>query len=165
MEVYRSPKAKKQVEQPKAIYYSRTRLIIGAVLWSLAVAFFGALAWRSRTETGALAFAGVVTLGAAWMFFSCVRPLGSLDTPVLLIGRDGIRFPDGVLIAWADMEENVYFHHSYMGLPIMKLVQIKTTLKKPRLKKLRVSALAMSSDEYMALCDSYSQGESPSVAR
>ncbi|WP_199738539.1 hypothetical protein [Corallococcus sp. CA054B] len=107
----------------------------------------------------------LITLASAWMLFNCIRALGKLDRPVRLIGRDGIRFPDGVLIAWGDMEENVYYAQSYMGLPILKMVQIKTTLAKPRVKKLRVAALAMDSDEYMALCDSYSQGGGAPAAR
>jgi hypothetical protein len=45
------------------------------------------------------------------------------------------------------------------------MVQIKTTLAKPRVKKLRVSALAIDSDEYLALCDSYSQRGGAPAAR
>lgn len=44
---------------------------------------------------------------------------------------------------------------------ILKLVQVKTTLAKPKVKKQRVAALAMNGDEYLALCDSYSQGVMP----
>jgi hypothetical protein len=54
---------------------------------------------------------------------------------------------------------------SYMGIPILKRVQIKTTLAKPKVKKQRVSALAMDSDEYLALCDNYSQGVMPVTTR
>jgi hypothetical protein len=95
------------------------------------------------------------------MFFTCVKCLGSLGKPALLIGRDGIRFDDGVLIAWDEMKENTYIDQSYMGIPILKLVQVKTTLAKPKVKKQRVAALAMNGDEYLALCDSYSQGVMP----
>ncbi|RKH67349.1 hypothetical protein [Corallococcus aberystwythensis] len=158
MEIYRSPQSKKQAEQPRAIYYSRARLIAGVVIWTLATVFFGVLTWKSLSKSNVWIFVALITLASAWMFFNCVRGLGKLDTPVLLIGRDGIRFPDGVLIAWEDMQENLYLDQSYMGLPVMKMVQIKTTLAKPRVKKMRVSALAMDSDEYLALCDSYSQG-------
>ncbi len=108
MEIYRSPQSRKRAEKPRAIYYSRTRLIAGVVIWVLATVLFG---------------------------------------------------------AWEDMEENVYLDQSYMGLPVLKMAQIKTTLAKPRVKKLRVSALAMDSDEYMALCDSYSQGGLPPATR
>ncbi|RYZ40003.1 MAG: hypothetical protein EOO71_17865 [Myxococcaceae bacterium] len=165
MEIYRNPQTKKKAEQPHAVYNSRLKLIAGAVLWALALAFFGALTYRSLGETGAMAFFGVVVLGAGWMFFNCVKGLGSLDKPALLIGRDGIRFADGVLIGWDEMQENLYVDQSYMGIPILKMVQVKTTLAKPRVKKQRVSALAIDSDEYLALCDNYSQGVMPATTR
>ncbi|GMU03837.1 hypothetical protein [Corallococcus caeni] len=158
MEIYRSPQSRKQAEQPRGIYYSRLKLISGVVIWTLATVFFGVLTWQSLPKSNVWIFVAFITLASAWMFFNCVTALGKLDKPVLLIGRDGIRFPDGVLIAWEDMQENLYVDQSYMGLPVLKMVQIKTTLAKPRVKKMRVSALAMDSDEYMALCDSYSQG-------
>ncbi|NPD22954.1 hypothetical protein [Corallococcus exiguus] len=158
MEIYRSPQSKKQAEKPRAIYYSRGKLIAGVVIWIVATGLFGVLTVRALPVSNIWIAVALITLASAWMLFNCVRGLGKLDSPVLLIGRDGIRFPDGVLIAWGDMEENVYLDQSYMGLPVMKMVQIKTTLAKPRVKKMRVSALAMDSDEYMALCDSYSQG-------
>ncbi|RKH61962.1 hypothetical protein [Corallococcus llansteffanensis] len=165
MEIYRSPQAKKQAQQPHAIYYSRFKLIAGALLWALALAFFGLLTWRALGQTGAMVFFAVVTLGAAVMLVKCLMPLGRLDKPALLIGRDGVRFADGVLIAWDEMQENVYFNQSYMGIPILKLVQIKTTLDKPRVKKQRVAALDMDSDKYLALCDTYSQGAMPTATR
>ncbi|NOK34776.1 hypothetical protein HMI49_16375 [Corallococcus exercitus] len=165
MEIYRSPQSRKQAEQPRAIYYSRARLIAGVVIWTLGTVFFGALTWKSLPQGNIWIFVALITLASAWMFFNCVTALGKLDKPVLLIGRDGIRFPDGVLIAWGDMEENLYVDQSYMGLPVIKMVQIKTTLAKPRVKKMRVSALAMNSDEYMALCDSYSQGGGAAATR
>ncbi|CAM4527025.1 hypothetical protein HRD49_37580 [Corallococcus exiguus] len=165
MEIYRSPQSKKQAEKPRAIYYSRGKLIAGVVIWIVATGLFGVLTVRALPVSNIWIAVALITLASAWMLFNCVRGLGKLDSPVLLIGRDGIRFPDGVLIAWGDMEENVYLDQSYMGLPVMKMVQIKTTLAKPRVKKLRVSALAMDSDEYMALCDSYSQGGGAPAAR
>lgn len=165
MEIYRSPQSRKQAEKPRAIYYSRGKLIAGVVIWIVATGFFGVLTVRSLPVSNIWIAIALITLAAAWMLFNCIRGLGKLDTPVLLIGRDGIRFPDGVLIGWGDMEENLYLSQSYMGLPILKMVQIKTTLAKPRVKKMRVFALSMDSDEYMALCDSYSQGVLPPAAR
>ncbi|MCP3142962.1 hypothetical protein [Pyxidicoccus xibeiensis] len=158
MEIYSSEQAKKKTQQPKAIYYSRARLIAGAVIWAVSIAGFGALTYRAGSAQGAMAVFAVITLLAAWMFFNCVKPLGRLDTPALLIGKDGIRFDDGMLIGWDDMQENTYISQSYMGIPILKLIQIKTTLDKPKVKKLRVAALDLDSDQYLALCDSYSQG-------
>ncbi|PTL83404.1 hypothetical protein [Vitiosangium sp. GDMCC 1.1324] len=165
MQIYSSAQTKKKTEQPHAIYYSRTKLISGAVIWTLGMAFFGLLTYRLRAETGAMLLTGLVTFGAIRMFFNCVRPLGSLDKPALIIGKDGIRFEDGLLIGWDDMQENVYLNQTYMGIPILKMVQIKTTLDKPKVKKMRVAALALDSDEYLALCDSYSQGATPSATR
>lgn len=157
MEIYSSARTKAKSDQPVSFYYSRTKLIVGAVIWTLSTAFFGALTYRSIGQTGAMAFCGFITATSIWMFFNCIKPLGSLDTPVLTIGRDGILFPDGVLIAWDDMKENTYVDQSYMGIPIAKAVVVKTTLKKPKVKQLRVAALQMSSDEYLAECDRYSQ--------
>ncbi|RKG56483.1 hypothetical protein D7X30_23225 [Corallococcus sp. AB011P] len=165
MEIYRSPQSKKQAEKPRAIYYSKGKLIAGVVIWIVATGLFGVLTVRALPVSNIWIAVALITLASAWMLFNCVRGLGKLDRPVLLIGRDGIRFPDGVLIAWGDMAENVYLDQSYMGLPVIKMVQIKTTLAKPRVKKMRVSALAMDSDEYMALCDSYSQGGGVPAAR
>ncbi|RKH38263.1 hypothetical protein D7X55_34160 [Corallococcus sp. AB049A] len=165
MEIYRSPQSRKQAEKPRAIYYSRGKLIAGVVIWVLATLGFGALTVHALPVSNLWVAIALITLCAAWMLFNCIRGLGRLDRPVLLIGRDGIRFPDGVLIGWGDMKENVYYAQSYMGIPILKMVRIKTTLAKPRVKKLRVAALAMDSDEYMALCDSYSQGGGVPAAR
>jgi hypothetical protein len=161
MEIYRSPKSKKQSEQPRAIYYSRTKLIAGVVIWILGSAFFGVLTFKLLPQGAVAVLPGAIFLAAVWMLYNCVMGLGKLDKPVLLIGRDGIRFPDGVLIAWEDMEENLYLEQSYMGIPTLKMVQIKTRLEKPRVKKMRVSALTLNSDEYLALCDSYSEGGAP----
>ncbi|RKH46860.1 hypothetical protein [Corallococcus sicarius] len=165
MEIYRSPQTKKKAEQPHAVYYSRFKLIVGVVIWTLALALFGGLTWNAIGQTGAMAVFAFITFGAVVMLFKCIRPLGSLGKPALLIGRDGIRFEDGVLIAWDEMEENVYFNQSYMGIPILKLVQVKTTLDKPKVKKQRVAALDMDSEKYLALCDTYSQGTMPTATR
>lgn len=158
MQIYSSTQTKKKTEQPREIYYSRTKLIVGAVIWTLGTAFFGLLTYRMKAEPGMMVLIGLITLAAAWMLFNCVKPLGSLDKPALIIGKDGIRFDDGLLIGWGDMEENTYISQTYMGIPILKMVQIKTTLDRPKVKKMRVAALAINSDEYLALCDSYSQG-------
>lgn len=165
MEIYSSAQRKQKAVQPRAIYYSRTKLILGTIIWSVALACFGLFTYRFRSEPLALALGALVTFGAARMLFYCIKPLGSLDTPALLIGRDGIRFDDGLLIGWNDIRENTYLSQSYMGIPTLKLIEIKTTLPRPKVKRLRVAALQLDSDEYLELCDSYSQGALPPATR
>ncbi|GHH03796.1 hypothetical protein [Comamonas sp. JC664] len=157
MEIYSSSQTKQKAQKPREIYYSRTKLIVGAVIWTLASAFFGALTARLAGETGILVVCGLMTLCMLWMLYGCIRGLLNVDKPALIIGREGIRFADGLLIAWEDIEENTYYSQSYMGIPTLKLIQIKTTLKKPKVKKMRVAALDIDSDEYLELCDAYSQ--------
>ncbi|AKQ63730.1 hypothetical protein A176_000642 [Myxococcus hansupus] len=157
MEIYSSAQNRQKAQKPREIYYSRTKLIVGAVIWTLASTFFGALTLRLLGQTGAMALCGFLTACMVWMLVGCIRGLTSLDKPALIIGREGIRFADGLLIAWEDMQENMYYSQSYMGIPTLKLIQIKTTLKKPKVKKMRAAALDIDSDEYLELCDAYSQ--------
>ncbi|MBZ4402389.1 hypothetical protein VZQ01_02035 [Myxococcus faecalis] len=160
MELYRSAQSKAKSNQPQHFYYSRTKLIIGTVIWVVATAFFGYLAFAARDKGAAvLAIAGLILFGCLVMLVNCIKPmvLGKMDQPGLTIGHDGIHFADGVHIAWEHIEENTYLDQSYMGIPIGKFVVIKTTLKKPKGKQYRVAALDMSSDEYLATCDRYSQ--------
>ena len=157
MEIYSSAQNKQKAQKPREIYYSRTKLIVGAVIWTLASAFFGALTLRLLGDTGVMALCAALTACMLWMLYGCVRGLTSLDKPALIIGREGIRFADGLLLAWEDIVENTYYSQSYMGIPTLKLIQIKTTLKKPKVKKMRVAALDIDSDEYLELCEAYSQ--------
>ncbi|MCY1075823.1 hypothetical protein [Archangium lansingense] len=165
MEIYSSSQNKQKTQKPREVYYSRTKLIVGALIWTLATAFFGALTFRMMGNTSGMAVGAVITCAALWMLYGCLRPLGKLDKPALTIGRDGISFEDGLLIGWGDMTENTYLSQSYMGIPTLKLIQIKTTLKKPKVKKMRVAALDIDSDEYLALCDTYSQSAVMAPAR
>jgi hypothetical protein len=159
MEIYSSAKSKATSDKPHEFYYSRTRLIAGAIIWSMGSAFFLVLTAMAIPKTGAGYLVGLIALASVWMLINCIRGLGKLHTPALVIGRDGVLFPDGQLIDWDDMEENTYLNQTYMGLiPIGRYVVIKTRLKKPKTKKLRVFALDMTSDEYLALCDRYSGG-------
>lgn len=156
MEIYSSSQNKQKTQKPREVYYSRTKLIIGAVIWTVASALCGVLTFRLADSPGVMALCGAINLCMLWMLYNCIRPMGNLDKPALIIGREGIRFEDGLLIEWADMTENTYYSQSYMGIPTVKLIQIKTTLDKPKLKKMRVSALDIDSDEYLELCDIYS---------
>ncbi|MFY1826094.1 hypothetical protein ACN47A_09285 [Myxococcus fulvus] len=159
MELYRSAQSKAKSNQPQHFYYSRTKLIAGTILWVVATAGFGYLTFAARNSgLVVLAIVGFVLFGCLGMLVNCIKPLGKLDQPGLTIGHDGIHFADGVHIAWEHIEENTYLDQSYMGIPIGKFVVVKTTLKKPKSKQYRVAALDMSSDEYLATCDRYSQG-------
>ncbi|AGC44607.1 hypothetical protein MYSTI_03295 [Myxococcus stipitatus DSM 14675] len=157
MEIYRSQKSKAKAEKPHEFYYSKNKLIAGTVLWS--VVSMGAIALSvvaiSKSNAGWLAAAIAATM--VWMLIGCIRGLTNLNTPVLVIGADGILFPDGVLIAWEDIEENTYLSQSYMGIPTGRFISVTTRLKKPKRKALRVFALDMTSDEYLEICDRYIQ--------
>ncbi|MFP2964365.1 hypothetical protein ACLEPN_43360 [Myxococcus sp. 1LA] len=157
MEIYSSSQNKQRTQKPREVYYSRTKLIIGTIIWTVASAGCGVLTFRLANSPGAMLLCGAVNLCMVWMLYGCIRGLGRLDKPALVIGRDGLRFEDGQLIEWADITENVYYSQSYMGIPTLKLIQVKTTLDKPKMKKMRAAALDIDSDEYLELCDAYSQ--------
>ncbi|MCP3102412.1 hypothetical protein LZ198_26420 [Myxococcus sp. K15C18031901] len=157
MEIYSSAQSKTKAEKPRQIFYSRTRLILGVIIWILASAFFGTLTSRAGSATGAMAAGAVFTLLALWMLYNCIRGLTRLDKPVLVISREGIQFDDGVLIHWEDMTANTYLDQSYVGIPVYRAIEIKTTLAKPKRKHVRVSALEVGSDEYLEICDHYSR--------
>ncbi|MBJ6761570.1 hypothetical protein JGU66_12405 [Myxococcaceae bacterium JPH2] len=165
MQIYSSARTKSKAQQPHELYYSRTRLIAGAVAFTGGTLLFGTLTWRLMGEPLFMVLIGLITLATAWMVFNCIRALGRLDKPALVISQEGILFEDGMVIAWDDMEENTFINQTYMGLPLMRMVQIKTRLERPRLKKQRVTALGISSDEYLALCDRYSQDGAPPSRR
>ncbi|QSQ26718.1 hypothetical protein JY651_18085 [Pyxidicoccus parkwayensis] len=165
MAIYSSPQNRQKTQKPREVYYSRTKLIIGTVIWTVASALCGVLTFRLMNSPGAMALCGAVNLCMLWMLYGCIRALGQLDKPALVISREGILFADGLLIEWADMTENTYFSQSYMGIPTLKMIQIKTTLEKPKVKKMRVAALDIDSDEYLELCDVYNQGAALAPAR
>jgi|GEM_PF-514531 len=164
MEIYSSSQNKQRTQKPREVYYSRTKLIIGTIIWVVASSLCGVLTFRLTNSPGAMLLCGAVNLCMVWMLYGCIRALGKLDKPALIIGQDGIRFEDGMLIEWADMTENTYYSQSYMGIPTLKLIQIKTTLDKPKVKKMRVAALDIDGDEYLELCDAYSQRASAASA-
>ncbi|ATB50336.1 hypothetical protein [Corallococcus macrosporus] len=163
MEIYSSSQNKQRTQKPREVYYSRTKLILGTLIWTVASGLFGILTSRLTNSPGVMLVCGAITLCMVWMLYGCIRGLGRLDKPALIIGRDGLRFDDGLLIEWADMTENTYYSQSYMGIPTLKLIQVKTTLDKPKVKKLRAAALDIDSDEYLELCDAYSQSPNPAM--
>jgi len=156
MEIHSSAQSRAKAEKPRQIFYSRTRLIIGGVIWSAATALFGGLTYKGLPDTTVLLIGGIFTLLAAWMLFNCIRGLGRVDKPVLVISRQGIQFDDGVLIHWEHVRENTYLDQSYMGIPVFRAIEVKTTLPKPKRKHVRVSALEIGGDEYLELCSRYS---------
>ena len=82
--------------------------------------------------------------------------LRNIDKPAFVIGHQGLTLENGMLLPWNNIVENIWVNQDYMGIPIGKQIQIRTDLPKPQARVLRrATALEISGDEYLALCDAY----------
>ena len=137
------------------IYRSRTRLLVGALAWALATCFFAYLSWRVHNETGKLVFALFITAWAVWQTVRCLKATANLETPALIFTRAGLKLENGTVIAWDSIQANKYINNIYCGITFAKRIQLKVGKpSKPVL--IPATAMQMSGDDYLALCERYS---------
>lgn len=155
MEIYSSTAQQSQTLADRPVYFSRNRLVAGAIVWSLAALAFGALTLNARGNTGGMAFFGAITAVAIWLVVKCLKRAFGPATPVITFTRGGLKLTDGTVIPWHAINENTYVNQNYVGIPTAKQIQLKTSL--PDRKRVLISAMALeiNGDEYLALCDAY----------
>lgn len=155
MEIYSSTAQQSQTLADRPVYFSRNRLVAGAIVWSLAALAFGALTLNARGNTGGMAFFGAITAIAIWLVIKCLKRAFGPATPVITFTRGGLKLTDGTVIPWHAINENTYVNQNYVGIPTAKQIQLKTSL--PDRKRVLISAMALeiNGDEYLALCDAY----------
>ena len=156
MEIYSSASQQEKTRQDRPVFYSRPRLIAGAVLWVVVACVLAVVCIRAQDKNIGILIAGAFGLLAAWLAVKCIRQLGNIEIPAFVVGHQGLTFENDMLIPWQNIVENTWVNQSYMGIPIGKQIQIKTDLPKPKARVLRrATALEISGDEYLALCDAY----------
>lgn len=155
MEIYSSPAQQSQTLADRPVFFSRNRLIAGAIIWTVAAGVFGFLAARSRDSMGALAFFGAIAAIGVWLVIRCLKRAFSPPTPVITFTRDGLKITDGTVVPWHAINENTYVNQSYVGIPIAKQIQLKTSLPNRKRVMIQAMALEINGDEYLALCDAY----------
>lgn len=156
MEIYSSAAQQEKTRQDRPVYYSRSRLVAGAALWAVVTVVLAVLCLRAQDKNIGIAIAAAFALLTAWLTFKCVKQLGQLQTPAFVVGHQGLMFEGGMLLPWSNITENIWVNQSYMGIPIGRQIQIRTDLPKPKARVLRrATALQISGDEYLALCDAY----------
>ncbi|MET3498217.1 hypothetical protein [Variovorax boronicumulans] len=156
MEIYSSAAQQEKTRHDRPVFYSRSRLIAGTALWAVVTVVLAVLCIRAQDKNiGILIAAGFAVL-TAWLTFKCFNTLRNIDKPALVIGHQGLTLENGMLLPWNNIVENIWVNQDYMGIPIGKQIQIRTDLPKPQARVLRrATALEISGDEYLALCDAY----------
>ncbi len=156
MEIYSSAAQQDKTRQDRPVFYSRSRLIGGTVLWAVVTVVLAVLCIRAQDKNIGILIAACFALLTAWLTFKCFNTLRNIDKPAFVIGHQGLTFENGMLLPWGNITENTWVNQSYVGIPISKQIQIRTDLPKPKARVLRrATALEISGDEYLALCDAY----------
>ncbi|MCD7098260.1 hypothetical protein [Stenotrophomonas sp. MMGLT7] len=155
MDIYRSPGEQQQALSDHPVFYSRSRLLTGVVIWSLAACIFAALTWSVRHKTMGMLFCGALVVIAVLLAVNCIRQLGRLQRPVLVFTQQGLRLDDGRLVPWEAITENRFIVQQYVGITTGRLIRIHTNRSDMPLLMLRAGAMAIGADEYLALCDRY----------
>lgn len=158
MEIYSSASHQAQTLTDRPVYYSRNRLIAGAVIWTVAAVAFGVLATRARANIGGMAFFAAIAAIGVWLVIRCLLRAFGPAKPVITFTRDGLRLTDGAVIPWQAVNENTYVNQTYVGIPIGRQIQLKTSLPDRKRVLIPAMALEISGDEYLALCDAYQAG-------
>lgn len=155
MEIYSSTAQQSQTLADRPVYFSRNRLIAGAVIWTVGALVFGFLAARSRDSMGALAFFAAIAAIGVWLVVKCLTRAFGPATPVITFTRGGLKITDGTVIPWDAINENTYVNQSYVGIPTARQIQLKTSLPNKKRVMIQAMALEINGDEYLALCDAY----------
>ncbi|CAA2102527.1 hypothetical protein [Variovorax paradoxus] len=156
MEIYSSAAQQEKTRQDRPVFYSRSRLIAGIVLWAVVTVLLAVVCIRAKDKNVGILIAACFALLTAWLTFKCFNTLRNIAQPAFVVGHQGLAFENGMVIPWHNIVENIWVNQSYMGIPIGKQIQIRTDLPKPQARVLRrAMALEISGDEYLALCDAY----------
>ncbi|MGJ7574467.1 hypothetical protein ACSFBX_28305 [Variovorax sp. RB2P76] len=156
MEIYSSAAQQEKTRQDRPVFYSRSRLIGGTVLWGVVTLVLAVLCIRAQDKNIGILIAACFALLTAWLTFKCFNTLRNIATPAFVVGHQGLTFENGMMLPWSNIVENTWVNQSYVGIPISRQIQIRTDLPKPKARVLRrATALEISGDEYLALCDAY----------
>jgi hypothetical protein len=156
MEIYSSAAHKEKTRQDRPVFYSRSRLIAGTGLWAVVTIVLAVLCIRAQDKNIGILIAAGFALLTAWLTFKCFNTLRNIGKPAFVVGHQGLTLENGTLLPWDNIIENTWVNQDYMGIPIGKQIQIRTDLPKPLARVLRrATALEISGDEYLALCDAY----------
>ena len=157
MEIYTSQASRSALPPEHHVYYSKTRLLLGSVVVLMVLAFCLYMA-TDPYKKGAFVplFWGAFALGCAFLFFKNVRAFMNASTPALTISQEGIRFNNGKSVVWSDVKDNTYHTQSYNFITTAKAIKIKRHSGGKAIQ-FGAMALALSSDEYLHLCDVYSE--------
>lgn len=155
MEIYSSASHQAQTLADRPVYYSRNRLIVGAVIWTVGAVVFGALAARTRGNLGGMAFFAAIAAIGVWLVIRCLTRAFGTARPVITFTRAGLQVTDGTVIPWDAINENTYVNQTYVGIPTARQIQLKTSLPNRKRVLIQAMALEISADEYLALCDAY----------
>ncbi|MCH3866753.1 hypothetical protein LZB77_09105, partial [Campylobacter jejuni] len=82
----------------RPVYYSRNRLIAGAIIWTVGAVAFGALAARARGNLGGMAFFAAIAAIGVWLVIRCLMRAFGPAQPVFTFTREGLRVKDGTVI-------------------------------------------------------------------
>lgn len=158
MEIYSSTEARADLPAEYPVYRSRTRLLVGLVIWIAGVAGFAYMAFDGYQigQKGVMGMGLFLLLGAVLLLVNCLRGLAAAGTPVIVLGHTGITLPSGQVLAWENMQSNTFVDQTYGFIPMFRGINIETNL--PGQKKIAIPAtsLAISGKEYLELCDAYS---------
>jgi hypothetical protein len=156
MEIYSSAAHKEKTRHDRPVFYSRSRLIAGTGLWAVVTIVLAVLCIRAQDKNSGILIAAGFALLTAWLTFKCFNTLRNIEKPAFVLGHQGLTLENGTLLPWDNIIENTWVNQNYMGIPIGKQIQIRTDLPKPLARVLRrATALEISGDEYLALCDAY----------
>jgi hypothetical protein len=156
MEIYSSAAHKEKTRHDRPVFYSRSRLIAGTGLWAVVTIVLAVLCIRAQDKNSGILIAAGFALLTAWLTFKCFNTLRNIEKPAFVVGHQGLTLENGTLLPWDNIIENTWVNQNYMGIPIGKQIQIRTDLPKPLARVLRrATALEISGDEYLALCDAY----------
>ena len=156
MEIYSSAAHKEKTRHDRPVFYSRSRLIAGTGLWAVVTIVLAVLCIRAQDKNIGILIAAGFALLTAWLTFKCFNTLRNIEKPAFVLGHQGLTLENGTLLPWDNIIENTWVNQNYMGIPIGKQIQIRTDLPKPLARVLRrATALEISGDEYLALCDAY----------
>jgi hypothetical protein len=152
MAVYTSESTRLQLEQPRELFTSPTKMIVELILYTAVAALLFYMGYTKHSVTwyvitGALLLFAFVNVLQHWKYRA---------RPMLILSKEGLRLctKHDTLVRWTDLVENVWHQqrYSFMTTSAYIVLHDRTQAKPYRInsKWLRIKA-----DEYLRLCDLY----------